>query len=162
MPGPLNVPHRAVHLTHDEIARRIPHAGRMALLDELLDWGDDHVVCRSVSHRSIDHPLRTAHGLLGPIAIEYAAQAMALHGALLAERDDPNAAPKPGFLASVRQVQCHAANLAQCQGALDIEATRQAGQGDHILYAFRVSHAGQCLVEGRATVVLNTPMQTLA
>lgn len=140
------------------IARRVPHAGPMCLLDSLQRWDDHTVVCRATGHRDAAHPLRTSSGLLAPAAIEYAAQAMALHGALLAERDRPQDGPTPGFLASVRGVSLHVARLDSLQAALDVEATREAGQGNHILYRFHVSAAGTPVAEGRATVVLNTPV----
>ncbi len=144
------------------IARRIPHAGRMALLDALLTWDDDHIICTATSHTAADHPLRTPHGLLAPCAVEYAAQAMALHGALIAERQDPNAAPRPGFLASVRSVKMHVARLDILPSPLRIEATRSASQGANVLYEFivRAGDDDQAVVEGRATVVLNTPLLT--
>jgi predicted hotdog family 3-hydroxylacyl-ACP dehydratase len=64
------------------IAAHIPHQGRMCLLDEVIDWDRRQIRCRSATHRAPDNPLRS-HGRLGSACgIEYAAQAMALHGAL--------------------------------------------------------------------------------
>jgi predicted hotdog family 3-hydroxylacyl-ACP dehydratase len=64
------------------IEARIPHQGRMCLLDEVLDWNAQHIRCRTATHRAPDNPLRS-HDRLGiACGIEYAAQAMALHGAL--------------------------------------------------------------------------------
>ena len=66
------------------IARRIPHSGTMCLLDRLEAWDDVAIRCTTGSHARPDNPLRTASGLLAPNLVEYAAQAMALHGGLLA------------------------------------------------------------------------------
>ena len=56
----------------------------MCLLDEVLSWDATRIRCRSNTHRTADNPLR-AHGRLGAACgIEYAAQAMAVHGALVA------------------------------------------------------------------------------
>jgi predicted hotdog family 3-hydroxylacyl-ACP dehydratase len=67
------------------IERRIPHQGRMCLIDGVIDWSADRIVCSSSGHRAADHPLR-AHGRLGiACGIELAAQTMAVHGAILAE-----------------------------------------------------------------------------
>jgi hypothetical protein len=41
---------------------------------------------------------------------------------------------------------------------LRIEATRQAGDARQILYAFTVHQAEHLIAEGRAAVVLNTPI----
>jgi len=66
------------------IESRIPHHGSMCLLDEVIGWDAERITCTSSSHRSADNPLR-ARGRLGiACGIEYAAQAMAVHGALIA------------------------------------------------------------------------------
>ena len=73
-----------VPLDHAWIEQHIPHKGRMCLLDAVLSWDATRIRCRSASHRTPDNPLR-AHGRLGAACgIEYAAQAMAVHGALVA------------------------------------------------------------------------------
>lgn len=143
-------------LDHAGIAARIPHGGRMCLLDRLDAWSDTHIRCSARSHRDAGNPLRSAGGLLAPCAIEYAAQAMALHGALLAE---PATQPSPGYLASVRGVRCHVLRLDEVAGALQVEAERLAGDAGQVLYRFSVGdERGDVLVEGRAAVVLNAPL----
>jgi predicted hotdog family 3-hydroxylacyl-ACP dehydratase len=140
-------------LDRDGIAARIPHRGRMCLLDRLVAWSTDRIECRSASHQAADNPLRSASGLLAPCAIEYAAQAMALHGALVAP---PGDGPAPGYLASVRQVRLAVATLHDVPGELQVHARRLAGDARQILYQFSVSdEAGRLLADGRATVVLN-------
>nr|WP_286197560.1 hydroxymyristoyl-ACP dehydratase [Variovorax boronicumulans] len=128
----------------------------MCLLARLERWDANTIVCSASSHRDADNPLRTASGLLAPCAIEYAAQAMALHGALIGE--EAGSVASPGFLASARGVQLHRLRLDDLAGDLTIEALRQAGDAQQILYHFRVQHAGQPVAEGRAAVVLNTPL----
>lgn len=151
----------AVLMSAADIARRVPHHGRMAWLDGLLEWSGDHIVCRASNHRDPDHPLRTSSGLLASCAIEYAAQAMALHGALCAEAAGQASGPVPGFLASARGVQLSTWRLDEADGPLRIEARRQAGDTRQLLYQFVVADAaGGLLAEGRATVVLNTPLST--
>jgi predicted hotdog family 3-hydroxylacyl-ACP dehydratase len=144
-------------LTRDGIEALIPHSGRMCLLEQLDEWDEQRIVCRAVSHRDADHPLRTRRGLLAPVAIEYAAQAMALHGALIGQAAGTPATP--GFLASARGVRLHVLRLdALSQEPLHIEARRQAGDERQILYAFTLTHAGRPIADGRATVVLNTAL----
>ena len=60
------------------------------------------------------NPLRTASGLLSPNAIEYAAQAMALHGGLIAQEGSE---PSAGFLASARNVRLAVQRLDEVEGA---------------------------------------------
>jgi len=144
-------------LNNAGIAALIPHSGSMCLLARLDAWDANRIVCAASNHRDADHPLRTRRGLLAPVAIEYAAQAMALHGALVGQAAGRPATP--GFLASARGVQLHVLRLDDLPpGELRIEATRQAGDAQQILYAFHVSHAGQAVAEGRAAVVLNTAL----
>jgi predicted hotdog family 3-hydroxylacyl-ACP dehydratase len=145
-------------LDHAGIARLIPHSGRMCLLAQMAHWDADTLVCTATGHRDLDNPLRTASGLLAPCAIEYAAQAMALHGALIGQA--VGAPATPGYLASARGVQLHRLRLDDLAGELRIEARRQAGDAQQILYQFSVQHAGQPVAEGRAAVVLNTPLAT--
>jgi len=135
------------------IAARIPHQGAMCLLDGLLDWSATHVLCRASSHADSANPLRSPAGLLAPVAIEYAAQAMALHASLAAP---PGAPPSPGFLASARDVRLHVARLDESPGPLQVRAEQLAGDGHQALYRFTLHDAaGRLLVEGRAAVVLN-------
>lgn len=139
------------------IAALIPHSGAMSLLDRLDRWSDSHVVCTATNHRDAAHPLRSASGLQSCTAIEYAAQAMAVHGALTAQAAGRGASP--GYLASVRAVRLETARLDDlppaCPDELTIEAERQAGDGERIVYAFTVSHDGRAIASGRAAVVLN-------
>ena len=143
----------AVLLDHAGIQARVPHSGSMCLLDSLLAWSSEDIECSAVSHRDPGNPLRTQGQLLAVNAIEYAAQAMALHGGLCAPA---GARPTPGFLASVRSVTCHVPRLDRVEGALRVLATRLAGDATQALYQFHLQdEQGHLLVEGRATVVLN-------
>ena len=143
-------------LDHAGIAARIPHSGAMCLLDRVDAWDADHLVCSARSHRDAANPLRSRSGLLASCAIEYAAQAMALHGALIGEEAGSQATP--GYLASARGVRLHRLRLDDLAGDLRIEARRGAGDARQILYTFAISHAGEPVADGRATVVLNTPL----
>jgi len=135
------------------IASRIPHQGSMCLLDGVESWDEENIQCRATSHRAADNPLR-AHGQLGAACgIEYAAQAMAVHGALLAPAD--SAAPRAGFLVSVRGVQINVARLDDIPQDLTVQASRIMSNENNILYQFSVSAAGRLLLEGRAAVVTN-------
>src|SRR5690242_18884550 len=87
----------------ERFCRLIPHAGEMCLLDFVEWWSDDEIRCVSTSHASPRHPLRFADRLTSIHLVEYAAQAAAIHGALLAERDGTRVAP--GFLAALRNCE---------------------------------------------------------
>jgi predicted hotdog family 3-hydroxylacyl-ACP dehydratase len=146
-------------LSHEEIARRIPHQGPMCLLDRVVAWDADSIRCEATSHRCGRNPLR-AHGRLGiACAIEYAAQAMAVHGSLVAQAQGPQTgAPRAGYLASVRNVQLHASRIDDVPGALVVNAERLLGDGNNIVYGFDVSCEAGALLSGRATVVLDAAL----
>ena len=135
------------------IAAHIPHQGAMCLLDEVVTWDENGIVCRTVSHRRTGHPLRM-HGRLGAACgIEYAAQAMAVHGALLAAGDEP---PAAGYLVSARGVELHVARLDDIADDLVVQAECVMRQASNVLYAFNVRAGEQVLLQGRAAVVLDT------
>jgi predicted hotdog family 3-hydroxylacyl-ACP dehydratase len=136
------------------IESRIPHHGRMCLLDEVIAWSAARVSCRSSTHREADNPLR-AHGRLGvACGIEYAAQAMAVHGALVAGAPAAGA-PAAGFLAAVRDVRFHSLRLDDVQGDLICDAERMAGDATTALYEFELRSDAALLLRGRATVVFD-------
>ena len=140
-------------LDHAGIAARIPHSGAMCLLESLDAWSAEHIRCTATSHRNANNPLRTGGMLRAPCAIEYAAQAMALHGAVSAA---PGFAPTAGFLASVRGVRLCVPRLDTLTNEIAVTAQRLAGDAKQALYSFAVHDAhGALLVEGRATVILN-------
>jgi predicted hotdog family 3-hydroxylacyl-ACP dehydratase len=138
------------------IAARIPHQGCMCLLDEVIVWDAQRIRCSTSTHRALDNPLRS-HGRLGiACGIEYAAQAMALHGALAGAAAGTNAgAARVGLLASVRDVRLHVLRLDDIEVDLLCEATHVAGDGFTALYEFALHDKDKCLLGGRATVVLD-------
>ena len=139
-------------LDHGRIAAHIPHQGRMCLLDRVIDWTPHRIVCEAVSHIDPDHPLRDAGRLGAAVGVEYAAQAMAVHGALLARSD---AAPAQGYLTSVRGLSLHVDRLDDVDGPLRVTAERQSGDARLVLYQFTLHQGDRCLLEGRASVVLD-------
>jgi predicted hotdog family 3-hydroxylacyl-ACP dehydratase len=139
-------------LNATEIAARVPHHGTMCLLHALHESSDTHVLCSTTSHRAADNPLRSASGLLSCNAIEYAAQAMALHGAMTASADAP---PQGGRLASVRGVVLHVPRLDTIDGLLLVHVERMAGDMGQAMYQFTLrDDQHKALVQGRATVLL--------
>jgi predicted hotdog family 3-hydroxylacyl-ACP dehydratase len=135
------------------IQDHIPHRDAMCLLDEVLSWDAKQTRCRSSTHRSPQNPLR-ANGRLGAACgIEYAAQTMAVHGALVAFAAGTTA--RPGFLASVRGVQLGVDRLDDVTSDLVTLVERVAGDGATALYEFWVSADEVVLVSGRAAIAFN-------
>jgi predicted hotdog family 3-hydroxylacyl-ACP dehydratase len=143
-----------MRLLREDIAALIPHAGAMCLLDGVIDWDTERVRCVSTRHRATDNPLRRADGLGGLSGIEFAAQAMALHGRLAA---DGGERPQAGYLVSLRDVVCRAPRLDRIEGELVISAERLVGDEREALYHFAVEGGGAVLLDGRAAVILRAP-----
>jgi predicted hotdog family 3-hydroxylacyl-ACP dehydratase len=137
---------------HAWIAARIPHAGTMCLLDRVQHWDAEHIHCVTRSHTGANHPL-AANATLGMSnGIEYAAQAMAVHGALLAGQDT---APAAGYLTSVRDVQWEGDRLDTLGAELQVHAQRLSGDSNTILYGFHLEADGRTVLSGRASVMLD-------
>ncbi|HQR56001.1 MAG TPA: hydroxymyristoyl-ACP dehydratase [Burkholderiaceae bacterium] len=134
------------------IAARIPHAGAMCLLHEVVAWNDGSIECLARSHRDPANPLRSRGRLAAVHGIEYAAQAMALHGALLGGEGSP--ATRPGYIGAVRALELHAPRLDDIADDLTVHAERLAGDATHALYAFSISAGERLLAEGRISVAL--------
>jgi predicted hotdog family 3-hydroxylacyl-ACP dehydratase len=153
-----------MRLDRSWIERNIPHHGRMCLLDEVIAWDAGHIRCRSGTHRWPDHPLRSQNRLGIACGIEYAAQSMAVHGALAAGALSRGAAspgaPTPaaseiGFLAGLRDVRLHVARLDDLETELIADAELIAGDHGSALYEFALTSASRRLLSGRATVVFD-------
>jgi len=137
------------------IEQHIPHQGGMCLLDEVIEWDLRHIRCRSGTHRAADNPLRSQDRLNAACGVEYAAQAMALHGALALQSAPAAGTPEAGFLAGVRNLRLWVSRLDDIESDLICEAALIAGDDLTALYEFALRDARRNLLSGRATVLLN-------
>jgi predicted hotdog family 3-hydroxylacyl-ACP dehydratase len=137
------------------IAALIPHAGAMCLLDEVTSWDATRVNALCRTHRDADNPLRSGGRLHTLSAIEYAAQAMAVHGALM---DNTAGATqgRRGMLAAVRDVRLNVERLDDIADDLIVTARPLIVEDGRLLYEFALHAGGRELVTGRAAVVLGT------
>lgn len=138
-------------LDHEWIESHIPHKGRMCLLDEVLSWDVARIQCRASSHRLADNPLRAHQRLGAACGVEYAAQAMAVHGAIMAATEGTRA--RAGLLTSVRNLVLLVERLDDLEADLIASAARLAGDEGSTLYEFTVTSAGRELLSGRASIV---------
>jgi predicted hotdog family 3-hydroxylacyl-ACP dehydratase len=136
-------------LGREAIARLVPHDGAMCLLEEVLAWDANAITCRATSHRDPANPLRSAQGLPVIMGVEYAAQAVAVHGTL-----SSNSESKKGYLAALRDVVCLVERLDNQNDDLVVRATRMAAESGRLLYDFRIHAGDRELLRGRLSVVL--------
>ncbi len=136
-------------MNRERLLQLIPHAGRMCLLDRVTAYSDHDIECTTGTHRDPDNPLRRDGQLSALHLVEYAAQAMAAHGALLAD-----SIAQPGMLAALRDIRLHVDRIDTLDADLTVYATRRLAQRDGSLYDFSV-HAGERLLcEGRIAIAL--------
>ena len=141
-----------VLLDRDGIAALVPHAGAMCLWDEVLGWDDSSIRLRAHNHRDPAHPLRSHDTLRALHLCEYGAQAMAVHGGLLARQAGGHA--PAGMLVALRGIELCVARIDDLPGAIECEAAVLARSDTAQQYAFRITHAGVLLASGRAAVML--------
>lgn len=135
-----------------QIAGIIPHAGNMCLLDGVLECDAQHIRCVSHTHLEANNPLRTDEGLPALCGIEYAAQAMAVHGGMTGQ---VGSKPRAGYLVSVRDVQCKVPRLDTLGAELIIEAEKLMGDDARVMYQFSLSAGGSVILHGKASAVLD-------
>jgi predicted hotdog family 3-hydroxylacyl-ACP dehydratase len=138
-------------LDHAWIAAHIPHHGSMCLLEEVLSWDLQRIACRSISHRAPDNPLRAHERLGAACAIEYAAQAVAVHGALL--QCPPATGSGFGMLTSARRVEFAVARLDDLPHDLLVSAQRLHSDAVSALYAFALQDGERLLAQGRLSLL---------
>ena len=145
-------------ISKKEIENIIPHAGSMCLNDSVLEWDEKSVLCQTQSHLKENNPLRKNNKLSSVHAIEYCAQAMAVHGGLLAREKGEKLAP--GYLAAVRNVNLFYDYLDDINNDLFIETTQLMAQGGNLMYEFKMyfnqNDVESIVTAGRATVIQMT------
>ena len=141
-------------LDRAELCELIPHAGAMCLLETVLAWDSETIHCRAQSHRGRAHPLAHDGRLDALHLIEYGAQAMAVHGGLLARAAGSPA--RPGLLVAVRNVAFEVERIDDIEEALEIHARRLLASIDGAggwLYEFSASAGTRPLARGRIAVM---------
>lgn len=134
-----------------EIEALIPQQGDMCLLDGVEFCDGQRIICSTMLHRAMTNPLRTQGHLSSLHGIEFAAQAMAVHGGLTApERDRP----RVGLLLSARDCVFHRPRLDDIAGPLAVLAELLGNHEHTRLYRFRITAQDENVVDGRAAVML--------
>ena len=142
-------PHLEAPIDHAAIARLVPHADAMCLLDRALSWDAASILCESARHRDAGNPLRRDGMLPAICGLEFAFQAMALHGALGAGEPQP-----VGFVSSLRDVSLMTDRLDDVAAPLRIGAEALVAESGGFIYRFDVSAEGRTLLAGQAAVIL--------
>jgi predicted hotdog family 3-hydroxylacyl-ACP dehydratase len=139
-------------ISREDLCSLIPHSGDMCLLDGVADWDEDQIVCTASSHLEPNNPLRQGGRLACVHLLEYGAQAVAVHGGLLARKGGHSQGP--GYLASLQDVRLQCEFLDEVTTALEILARKLAISDACLMYNVTISAHGQELASARATIAL--------
>ena len=131
------------------IEARVPHAGVMCLLDTVHAWDALSIEC-SAAAPGVDHPLARNGKVPAVVAIEYAAQATAVHGALLSG----DARRGVGLLAKLSEVNFEPDASAPLRAPLEIQAQIQSRSDRGCLYTFLVQAGTEAAVRGTLLIAL--------
>ena len=139
----------------DALRVYLPHTGAMCLLAGVRSFDQDSIECLATNHRHPAHPLRAAGRLGAACGVEYAAQAMAIHGAL---SQAGRVVPAPiGAIVGVRHVRFEVDRLDQIEQDLVVTCHRLAHDGGGAMYDFRILASDRVLLSGRVMVAWTKP-----
>ncbi len=140
-----------VLINREQLQTLLPHAGCMSLLNEIVHWDQSEIVAKTQTHLDENNPLRFQRRLSATIAIEYASQAIAVHGSLVnAQRGEP----RQGMIGSLINVTYDTTYLDDKENSLLIYAS-VLQQLDLIQkYHFKVCVQETILISGDILVIL--------
>lgn len=136
-----------------EIGELIPHAQRMCLLDAVEASDALSIRCTTRSHLDPENPLRSSNQLAALHLCEYGAQAMAVHGGLLARREQRDARAAPGVLGALREVEFAVDRIDDIDETLTVIARMKIAGSAGWLYEFEVKAGSRWLARGRVSVI---------
>ena len=125
-----------------EALDRMPHRGRMRLIDTILSADKRSIVCRATDHRPDDYPLRIDGVLIPAMLIEIGAQAAAAHTSI-----HGIGAAHTGLVVALSNVEIRRDTVSD-DAPLDARAEVRQVIGDSARYRFEVSDAEGLLVTG--------------
>ena len=143
-----------MNLNHADIERLLPHKGTMCFIDAVTDWNRETISC-SAAAPSAAHPLVRNGRVSALVAVEYAAQATALHGALL----DTATRPQAGMLATLRDVSLHGVWFPVNKNLLTIHAKLLSRTDGGCSYSFKVASDHQPIASGFLLVAFQSSIE---
>jgi len=131
----------------------------MCLLAAVREWDASGIVCTAHSHAQADHPLREDGRLSSMHAIEYAAQAAALHASLAGEtlKTGEARALRRAYIAALHAVELCSHSLdhdEMIRSPLEIRAQLTAAGATAARYGFSVVCGAVCIARGTMTVAM--------
>jgi len=145
------------------LCQLLPHSGTMCLIDKIVLWDKTSLLAQTESHLDSNNPLRHQGSISSIIGVEYAAQSMALHAALLSQQEDPGHSRKQkpeGYLATIRTIRIGADSLYSPDSAnlspLMISVSVLMCDSQGYSYEFTITADNSLLLSGRLTIFLTS------
>lgn len=138
-----------------ELYQQLPHSGAMCLIDRVSSWDERSICCSADSHLSPANPLRADGSLPGLCALEYAAQALALHGVLKRPQASANRQCSNALVVTSQRLAFQTGDLSNRSESLTITAELTVRHKDSVVYAVSVSAGASCVLQGDLGVMLS-------
>jgi predicted hotdog family 3-hydroxylacyl-ACP dehydratase len=141
-------------LEKHQIEALLPHQGAMFLIERVVTYTRDDIICTTRSHLNPINPLRHANSLPAHVSIEYAAQAAGIHGGLLNRDLFPDAPAQMGYLAVISKAEWFVERLDNLSNELTIYARRTAVTPGGRAYQVRIEHSGAIVMRSDLIIAL--------
>ncbi|MGI9292679.1 MAG: hypothetical protein ACR2PS_01745 [Pseudomonadales bacterium] len=138
-----------------QLYQQLPHSGAMCLIDQVLSWDENGICCSADSHLSPANPLRENGSLPGLCALEYAAQALALHGVLNRPQKMSGARYAEAYVVTSQRLAFEAGDLSNTSESLIITAELTVRHKESAVYAVNVTIGDSCMLHGDLGVMLS-------
>ena len=137
------------------IERLVPHSGSMCLLDAVLNWDSESIVCSTASHRRDSNPFRESGELQSVILVEYGAQAAAVHAGLVQQGLGRGAGHRgTAYIGAVKDLLIRQATVDPAIETLQIQAQCLLNSNDGAIYRIQCKADEQLLLAARVVLVL--------
>jgi predicted hotdog family 3-hydroxylacyl-ACP dehydratase len=136
-----------------EALMRMPHAGPMQLIEEIVSADAGEILCIARDHRAESYPLRLDGALHGCTLVELGAQAAAAHASLFRVGE-----AHTGLVLALGNMEVFRDRVAD-DGPLTVRAEQCQSLEDAVRYRFEVMDRGRTVVAGDILLSMQRRMQ---
>jgi len=135
-----------------EIALLLPHGSSMRLIDSVIRFDENKILCKTFSHTNPKNPLAVDGRLPLMAYLEYAAQAAGLHLGLAQNKNKSNA-PTVGYVGTLKDIRF--TFFDPITEELYITADILIKEEKNAIYHFVIKTSTRMIVEGRISLSHN-------
>lgn len=142
---------KSSRLSKQEISSLLPHGENLCLLDQIESWDAKTLIASTTSHTKTNNPFYRDGALPAVAMVEYAAQATAVHAALIA-----SGPPGLRLIGALRNNHLPACPLSEFAQPIVVEVCIQLSSSQGAVYTFCASHLHEQIGSGRMTLMQST------